>query len=113
MEIRTELGKSHQLSSRNVKSTLSCGSPHTIVAVQRHKLDSPHAPLHPLDVLSLGFAGQLVQSLNGPADGQDPLLSLFSVFNCLGRVFFGSFPEMALHRWGTPRSALLSAPLDG
>ena len=44
-----------------------------------------------------------MESLKGPPDGQDPLLTLFSVASCFGRLVFGFLPEQALHVWGTPR----------
>lgn len=54
------------------------------------------------DALPAG-AGQMVESLRGAPDSQDPLVTLFSVFSCLGRLAFGYLPEHFLHVRGTPR----------
>lgn len=48
-------------------------------------------------------AGQLVESLGGGRDGQDVLVSLFSVFSAAGRLACGSIPERLLQRHGLPR----------
>jgi hypothetical protein len=51
----------------------------------------------------LPTAGQLVESLGGGSDGQDVLVSLFSVFSAAGRLACGSIPERLLHSYGLPR----------
>ncbi len=48
-------------------------------------------------------AGQLVESLGGGRDGQDVLVSLFSVFSAAGRLACGSIPERLLQSYGLPR----------
>ena len=50
-------------------------------------------------------AGQLVESLGGLPDGQDVLVSLFSIFSAAGRLACGSFPEFLWHRYNVPRCA--------
>lgn len=47
--------------------------------------------------------GQLVESLGGAADGQDVLVSLFSIFSAAGRLACGFLPEVLLRRYGVPR----------
>ena len=54
----------------------------------------------------LPAAGQLVEALGGLPDGQDVLVSLFSIFSAAGRLACGSFPEALWHRYGVPRWAL-------
>ncbi|EIE19129.1 Nodulin-like-domain-containing protein [Coccomyxa subellipsoidea C-169] len=51
--------------------------------------------------------GQLVESLGGGRDGQDVLVSLFSVFSAAGRLACGSIPERLLHSYGLPRTLFL------
>ncbi|KAK9904691.1 hypothetical protein WJX75_000633 [Coccomyxa subellipsoidea] len=51
--------------------------------------------------------GQLVESLGGGSDGQDVLVSLFSVFSAAGRLACGSIPERLLHSYGLPRTLFL------
>ena len=48
-------------------------------------------------------AGQLVESLGGLPDGQDVLVSLFSIFSAAGRLACGSFPELLWRRYSVPR----------
>ncbi|CAL8464603.1 g4138 [Coccomyxa elongata] len=51
--------------------------------------------------------GQLVESLGGGRDGQDVLVSLFSVFSAAGRLACGSIPERLLQTYGLPRTLFL------
>ncbi|CAK0787583.1 hypothetical protein CVIRNUC_010805 [Coccomyxa viridis] len=53
--------------------------------------------------------GQLVKSLGGLPDGQDVLVSLFSIFSAAGRLACGFLPETFLHRYSVPRTAFLVA----
>ncbi len=55
------------------------------------------------DTAACCSAGQLVESLGGGRDGQDVLVSLFSVFSAAGRLACGSIPERLLHSYGLPR----------
>ena len=48
-------------------------------------------------------AGQLVKSLGGLPDGQDVLVSLFSIFSAAGRLACGFLPETFLRRYSVPR----------
>jgi hypothetical protein len=41
--------------------------------------------------------------LGGAADGQDVLVSLFSIFSAAGRLACGFLPELLLRRHGVPR----------
>ena len=46
-----------------------------------------------------------MQALEGESAGGTQLLTLFSIFNALGRVVSGWGPERMLHAYGTPRQA--------
>ena len=48
-------------------------------------------------------AGQLVESLGGFPDGQDVLVSFFSIFSAAGRLACGLLPEAVWHRYNVPR----------
>lgn len=57
--------------------------------------------------------GQLVESLGGGQNGAGLLLSLFAVFNSLGRILAGWLPEHMLHTHGTPRTVWLIVVAGG
>ncbi|CAL5224648.1 g7366 [Coccomyxa viridis] len=60
-----------------------------------------------LGLMFVNNLGQLVESLGGMPDGQDVLVSLFSIFSAAGRLACGSFPEFLWHRYNVPRTAFL------
>ena len=47
-----------------------------------------------------------MEALGGLPDGQDVLVSLFSIFSAAGRLACGSVPEALWRRYGVPRWAL-------
>lgn len=56
----------------------------------------------------LNNLGSIVVALGGRPGGQVVFVSLFSVANAMGRMLGGVLSEMALRRYGTPRTFLLS-----